>query len=513
MTHELLTVDEMYEADRLTMADHVPGVELMENAGRACADAICERVEKGHVTILCGPGNNGGDGFVIARLLQMRGWAVRLALLGDKATLKGDAAVMAGKLAKEIKCDVLPLTSDMGEGTDLIVDALFGAGLSKPVTGVVAETLARAETSGAILMAVDVPSGMDGNSGQVLKDDTGGFAPHVDFTVTFARKKVGHVLMPGRAMCGELIVADIGIPDEVIAEIAPLASENALNHWWPHFPELEEDGHKYTRGHALVVSGGVSSTGAARLAARGALRIGAGLVTVASPPNALMVNASQLLSVMVKSFEESDGLAELLKDSRKNAVGIGPGAGVRDATCDLVRAVLASEAACVLDADALTSFEKKPKQLYEIAHLKTVLTPHIGEFKRIFPNLLESSVCKVEAAQKAAKESGAIVVLKGPDTVIASPDGQAAVNTHAHPALATAGSGDVLTGFITGLLAQHMPPFEAACAGVWLHGACGEALGRGLIAEDLPEVLPEILQVLDETMGDALSEDAFWDED
>jgi NAD(P)H-hydrate epimerase len=466
----------------------------MERAGRGCAEAITARWEKRRAAILCGPGNNGGDGFVIARHLKERGWSVQLSLLGSVDKLKGDAAAMAGRW----KGEVYPLSpGSLGEA-GLVVDALFGAGLSKPVSGVAAELLAEANARGIALVSVDVPSGLDGDSGQVL-----GTAPRAALTVTFCRKKVGHVLMPGQDLCGETVVVDIGIPDSVIGEIDPCTYENGQELWGAAFPTLEPSGHKYSRGHAVVVSGGASFTGAARLAARGALRVGAGLVMVASPPNALLVNAAQLTAVMVRAFDGTEGLVELLSDERKNAVAIGPGSGVGEETAALVCTVLMSKRAAVLDADALTSFEKDPPALFDLTHDMTVLTPHEGEFNRLFPDVLDKAAHRLAAAREAAATCGAIVLLKGPDTVIADAQGRAAITTNAPATLATAGSGDVLTGFITGLMAQHVPAFEAASAAAWLHGECARTFGSGLIAEDLPEILPSVLQSIEDSLNNA----------
>lgn len=490
MANEILTVNQMYEADRRTMADVMSGVDLMENAGRGCAEMIAARWEPCRAAVLCGPGNNGGDGFVIARHLKRRNWEVRLSLFGSVDKLRGDAAAMAKKWGGAVE----ELSSESLDGAALVVDALFGAGLTKPVDGISAELLAVANVQGRPLMAVDVPSGLDGNTGRPL-----GTPPCADLTVTFCRKKLGHVLMPGRNLCGETVVVDIGIPDAVIKGINPCAYENGPELWGWVFPTFELAGHKYSRGHALVVSGGASSTGAARLAARGALRVGAGLVTVASPPSALMVNASQLTAVMVRAFDGPKGMENLLDDERKNTIAIGPGCGIGAVTAELVRTILRSKRSAVLDADALTSFEENADDLFMLIHEATVLTPHEGEFRRLFPDLLDNSEHRLAAVRDAAKRSGAVVLLKGPDTVIAHPDGRAAVTTNAPPSLATAGSGDVLTGFIAGLMTQHMPPFEAASAAAWLHGECAQLFGRGLIAEDLPELVPEVLESLERT--------------
>jgi len=487
MALEILSVLQMAEADRRTIEGGVPGADLMEAAGQACARAICARWTPRPVAVLCGPGNNGGDGFVIARALRASGWEVRVSCLVPVSKLKGDAAHMAGLWEGEI----FPLTTDSLVDARLVVDAVFGAGLSRPVDGVAAEVLTACTQTQTPLMAVDVPSGVEGGSGKIL-----GMAPMAALTVTFARKKIGHVLMPGRLHCGAVTVVDIGIPERVIAGLGAAVFENTPDLWRAVFPRSDPLGHKYDRGHAVAVSGGPSHTGAARLAARGALRAGAGLVTVACPKAALLVNAAHLTTEMVRAFEGPLEMDELLQDSRKNAVVIGPGGGVGADNCALVRTVLRAGCAAVLDADALTSFAGQSASLFELIHDRVILTPHEGEFQRLFPGLLKSASHRLDAARTAARLSGAVIVLKGPDTVIAAPEGGAALNTNAPPFLATAGSGDVLGGIITGLLAQGMPVFEAACAGVWLHGEAGHRLGTGLIAEDLPQALPAVLQAL-----------------
>jgi NAD(P)H-hydrate epimerase len=315
-----------------------------------------------------------------------------------------------------------------------------------------------------------------------------------ELTVTFFRKKPAQVLMPGRALSGEVIVADIGIPEAALDAIKPNLFENGPDRW--EFPWPKADGHKYSRGHCVVVSGPAHATGAARLAGRGALRIGAGLVSIASPPDALAVNAASLTAIMVKPFSGAAGLSDLLSDSRLNAVVIGPGCGVGRQTQELVAAVLATKAAVVLDADALTSFKDDPVALFRLLRAPCVLTPHDGEFERLFKGVLAISQSKVKAARAAAAMAKCTVLLKGPDTVIASPDGLATVNTLAPPALATAGSGDVLAGFIGGLMAQGLDPHRAASAAAWLHGEAAYQFGPGLIAEDLPEMVPAALRGL-----------------
>lgn len=486
MSHEILTVAQCYEADRFAAAHGVPSLTLMENAGRAVADEVVKRYVRGRAVVLCGPGNNGGDGFVVARHLVAFGWEASVALLGAREAFTGDAAEMAGRWDGA----VVPLAPDVLKGATVVIDALFGAGLARPLEGKAAEIVRLLNKSDAPVLAVDVPSGLQGDLGRGFDD----VVVRADATVTFFRKKPAHVLMPGRMLCGEAVVADIGIPETALDAIRPNLFENGPALW--RYPWPDPLGHKYARGHCVVVSGPAHATGAGRLAARGALRIGAGLVSVASPPDAVSINAAALTAIMVKPFSDAKGLWELLQDKRFNAVVVGPGCGVGPATRELVAAVLASDAAAVLDADALTSFADDPNALFMQLRAPAVLTPHEGEFERIFRGLLAESQNRIEAARAAAARAQCTVLLKGPDTVIAAPDGRAAVNTHAPPALATAGAGDVLAGFIGGLMAQRIDPYEAACMAAWLHGEAASRFGPGLIAEDLPEQMPAVLRSL-----------------
>jgi hydroxyethylthiazole kinase-like uncharacterized protein yjeF len=384
------------------------------------------------------------------------------------------------------------------EPADAVIDALFGAGLDRPVEGgarAMIEAMNAATTNAASsIHAVDLPSGINGASGAVM-----GAAVNATETVTFFRRKSGHVLLPGRLHCGRIRVADIGIPASALDRIKPRTFLNAPELWAGHFPMPRADGHKYTRGHAVVLSGGLSSTGAARLAARGALRAGAGLVTIASPRDALAVNAAASLTVMVRPVDGPEELADFLRDPRRNAVVLGPGGGVGPEMRGLVLAALAGERAVVLDADALTSFADQPQALITPMRARraaTLLTPHEGEFHRFFNSIVEEALSKLEKARAAAGQAGAVVLLKGADTVVAAPDGRAAIADNAPPWLATAGSGDVLAGIAGACLAQGMPGFEAAAAAVWLHGEAGTEAGPGLIAEDLPEVLPRVYRRL-----------------
>lgn len=487
---ELLTPDEVAEADRLSVAAGTPIETLMQRAGVAVADAAARRLQQGaRIVVIAGPGNNGGDGYVAARVLRQRGY--RVTVVRDR--IPDERAPAARAAAERWDGAVVPLASFGGPGPDLIVDALYGAGLSRPIAGEAAALVEAVNASGVPVLAVDIPSGIDGTTGAIR-----GAAVSAVETVTFFRRRPGHLLMPGRLACGTVRTADIGIAENVLGAIAPKTFANEPPLWRHAYPVPSPLGHKYSRGHGVVVSGGLTSTGAARLTAMGALRAGAGLVTLASPPEALAVNASHLTAIMLARMEGPEGLAALLADRRRNAICLGPGLGVGEATCALVAEALASGAATVLDADALTSFAEAPQRLF--AGIRAwpdrtcVLTPHAGEFARLFgPGPV---VSKVDAARKAADLSGAVVVLKGPDTVVAAPDGRAVIAANAPPWLATAGAGDVLAGIVTGLLAQGMPAFEAAAASVWLHGEAGRAAGLGLIAEDLPAALPAVLSGL-----------------
>ncbi|NFV79435.1 NAD(P)H-hydrate dehydratase [Magnetospirillum aberrantis] len=479
MGPEVLSVAEMYRADALATVGGVSGEHLMEAAGFAVARALRRRFGPCRVAVLCGPGNNGGDGFVVARRLRDAGYAVRLALLGDAVNLKGDAAAMASRWHGATE----PLSSAVLERADVVVDALFGAGLARPLSGVAADMVAEIARRGLPVVAVDVPSGVDGDTGQVL-----GCAPQAVTTVTFFRKKPGHLLLPGRLLCGEVEVADIGIPASVLAEVEPPLAENGPAVWRDRFPWPAVDGHKYARGH-LVVVGGPVMTGAARLVARAARRVGAGLATIAAPAEALAILRAGDPGTMVADLAEFD---TLLADSRKNALVLGPGCGVGAALRARVLAAARTGKAMVLDADALSSFSESPGELFKVLSDNVVLTPHDGEFARLFG---KSDGSRLERARRAAKRAGAVVLLKGPDTVVAHPDGRAVINANAPPWLATAGSGDVLAGMIGGLMAAGMDAFFAAAAGAWLHGAAA-GQGPGLIAEDLPEALPRILTAL-----------------
>ena len=465
----LLDVSQMEEADQLTVASGTSMIELMAHAGRSVAREMMQRWSRRRVIVLCGPGGNGGDGFVTAQHLTNAGWAVRLALLGTVDQLSGATRHHANCW----KGLVEPLTARALDGAELVVDALFGAGLNRPLEGPAAEILAAADRRGLPIVAVDVPSGLMGNTGKSIG------AVAAVLTVTFLRKKPGHLLLPGRLLCGEVVVADIGTPWSVMDEITPNTFENGPALWINELPQPTAVGNKYTRGHALI-SGGYPITGAART--------GAGMTTIAVAEIALPIYAAALTSIMVRPLIVPEQFGSLVEDRRLTALLIGPGAGVSEETRQRALAMLATGRPTVLDADALTTFQENPAALDRAIVGPCVLTPHDGEFGRLF----DPSGDKLTRARRAARRSGAIIVLKGSDTVVADPDGRAIINTNAPPTLATAGAGDVLSGIVLGLLAQGMNPFLAAAAAVWLHGAAATAFGPGLIAEDLPDLLPDV---------------------
>ncbi len=437
---ELLTPQQMQQADDTC---GIPINTLIDRAGLAVAEEIVRRYGARKTVVLCGPGNKGRDGAVAARHLQSWGWPVSI---GDDIS-----------------------------GAELIIDALYGAGLNRDFPPNLAGAI---NSAGVPVISIDVPSGLDGLTGHPR-----GASVKADLTITFFRKKPGHVLFPGRTLCGEVVVRDIGIQTGVLDHKDIRVWENRK----PQLPTLVADGHKYRRGHALIISGSKFQTGASRLTANAALKIGAGLVTIGGKADALLVHASHLTAVMLAETKTTNDLIKLLSDKRINAVCIGPAAAVGPKTTKNVKTVLESGAAVVLDADAITSCSSNPRLLFNWIEANpnrpVVMTPHEGEFARIFDSAL---VSKLERARAAAKLSGAIIILKGADTVIAHPDGRAKINTNAPPNLATAGSGDILAGIVTGLLAQGMQGFEAACAAVWLHGdAANKFGGSTFTAEEL----------------------------
>jgi ADP-dependent NAD(P)H-hydrate dehydratase / NAD(P)H-hydrate epimerase len=496
---ELLTPAEMGAADRFAISAGTAGIVPMERAGLAVADeAVRLTKSRGRIAILCGPGGNGGDGFVAGRLLNERGYTVELGLLGRPDALKGDPALAAARYQGPV-LDAAAV--DLGPA-DCVIDALFGAGLARDIDGEAKTLIDRMNgfaRAGGKVLAVDVPSGIDGETGKVR-----GAAVEASASVTFFRLKPGHLLLPGRTLSGAIKLADIGIPEAALTRIRPQAFVNSPAVWGEALPRPNAKSHKYARGAVLVLSGSGYHTGAARLAARAALRAGAGIVSVASPPDAVAVNSAHLTAVMVAPFASAEEFEALLADGRRRAIALGPGAGVGPALRKLVAAALtkpAEQRTIVLDADALTSFAGEAARLAGLiargGH-QAVLTPHEGEFAKLFEGVsqVRPDHDKLTRARAAARFMGAVVLIKGADTVVAAPDGRATIGWDLPPWLATAGSGDVLAGLIVGLAAQETPAFEAASAAVWLHGACGRAVGPGLIAEDLADALPGVLRAL-----------------
>lgn len=496
---ELLTPAEMAAADRLA-TEYGPhdGYGLMRNAGAAILRVLLSRhADAEGFDILCGPGNNGGDGYEVARLLAEAGMPATLWAHG--VLRPGGDAERAARLCP---LEPRPLADFTPRPGRVVIDALYGAGLARALEGEAAQAARACNEIGARVVAVDLPSGVSGESGK-----NPGIAFTAGLTVTFFRLKPGHLLEPGRSMCGEIVLADIGIPDTVLENVSPRAFINLPALWSQALPQPQRDQHKYSRGHVAVFSGGPSATGAARLSAMAAARAGAGAVTLYTPGSALLVNAAQLTSIMLRKIDTPHDFTHAASARRPDAMVLGPGFGLGQSLREMAAAALALEGsgALVLDADGLTAFRDRPQALFEAiaaSTLDVVLTPHEGEFSRLFPDLADGATSKLERARQAARQAGAVVVLKGPDTVIAAPDGRAAINANGSPWLATAGSGDVLAGLIAGLLAQKTPVWEAACAAVWLHAQAAAAFGPGLIAEDLPGLVPSVLRDLYESTRD-----------
>ena len=475
----LWTPDEMQMADQNALRGGISIDALIAQAGHSVASEMLNRLPQAkRFAVLVGSGNNGQDALAAARVLREQGRSVDL--FGSSA--RG--------------ADVAPLSAFDPADCDVVIDGLLGAGLSRDVSGDWADALRRAAASGRFIVSIDIPSGVDGRTGAIR-----GFAPRADLTITFVRRKPGHCLLPGRELCGTIVVVPLDIPQDAVDAASETFEPTFANEpplWLPHAAAPLAAHHKYDRGHAVIFSGGASQTGAARLAAMAALRGGAGLVTVFSPASALLVNAGHLTGIMLKRCEGQD-LPVLLEDKRLNAFVLGPGFGIGERARSSALDVLSGERRLVLDADGLTSFKDDPAALFEAARRRPdgepplVLTPHDGEFSRLFPDLAsDERLSKIDRARHASKRSNAIVVLKGADTVVASPDGRVAINSTGTPWLATAGTGDVLAGLVASQLAQKKPSFEAACLAVWMHGKAAEHFGPGLISEDLPSCLPSV---------------------
>lgn len=487
----LLTPDEMSNADRLTIEDGLfSGFQLMQRAGNAVAEVIfTDYPAVQHVAVLCGPGNNGGDGYVAAEILRQSGLDV---------VCYASAPPKKGSGAEQAKAEWRGQTESLEafdiENSDLIIDALFGAGLDRPLDTVFTTLIDKVNQSARPVIAVDLPSGISGLTGVVM-----GGAFRADVTVTFFRHKPGHFLYPGRALCGKLVLADIGINAKTLEVISPKTALNLPDLWLGAWPQQDIFQHKYSRGHVAVFSGPPNMTGAGRLAARAALRIGAGAVTLLSPEEALNVNAAHMTAIMLHAVNDKHEMAAFMQARKVRAAVLGPGFGDMKKAADYATALLEEGQlnGLVLDADGLTAFQGKEEMLAKLAEQSQtplVMTPHEGEFARVFATFAaDHALSRIEKAQQAARYSHSIIVYKGADTIIAAPDGRTVINANGTPLLATAGSGDVLSGMIAGLIAQNMPAFEAACAAVWLHAEAANVFGPGLIAEDLPEVLPKVL--------------------
>lgn len=478
-SHILLTPDEMAHADLMAAESGMSSFDLMVRAGHAVAATALRRFPQAlRFAVLCGPGNNGGDGYVAAGALAASGACVAVFALGETGSLKGDA-----RLAFEAwGADVAPLPEFDPLAGDIVIDALFGAGLSRDVPSQVADVIAAVAEARLPVLAVDLPSGVSGRSGKPL-----GSAFQAEYTVTFMARKLGHLLLPGKSLCGDMEVVDIGIPKRIVEAAAGAFSENRPAIWASSLPLAGPESHKYRRGHLAVFSGEASKTGAARLCALAGLKTGAGLVTMASPADAMAANAAHLTAVMLRQVDTDAELAEWLESARLSAFVLGPGFGIGSRARDFVLAL--KDKPLVLDADGITSFKDDPAILFDAfapGETRLVLTPHEGEFGRLFPDLAsDETLSKPEKALRAAQRAHAAIVYKGADTVIAAPDGRVAINTNGPAWLATAGSGDVLAGMIGALLAQGMPAFEAAAAGVYLHGETARIAGPGMTAEDL----------------------------
>ncbi|NQW08736.1 MAG: NAD(P)H-hydrate dehydratase [Alphaproteobacteria bacterium] len=474
----LLSCAQMGEADRLTIEAGTPGFTLMRRAGQGAATAIRRRYRPAPVLVACGPGNNGGDGFVVADDLRRHGWPVRVALLGGRAALKGDAAEAAALWGGKVE----PLTLEALDDVSLLVDALFGAGLARPIDGAAAAFLneAAVRIAGRRLrsIAIDMPSGVHGDHGRVM-----GTACPADLTVTFFRRKPGHLLMSGRTLCGDVRVIDIGIDEDRAQRITPIARVNTPALWRAALPVPGPADHKYSRGHVLVIAGRM--TGAARLAAQAARRIGAGLVTVLCPPGQEAIIAADAPGLIVQPWPEPDELAAFAHHRKARTLVVGPGLGTDDDARAMAEAALKAGVPSVLDADVFTLFSGRADDVAGWLGAPAVLTPHEGEMWRFLPDLDLAAQGRLEVVRRAVDRVRAVVLLKGPDTTIKAPGGPFVICEGAPASLATGGSGDVLAGAIGGLMAQGMPADRAAAAGAWMHAEAARRCGQGLVAEDL----------------------------
>ncbi len=489
----LLTNEQAHAADQAAVAAGRSLDELMEAAGRAVAEVAWLQFRPRRALVLAGPGNNGGDAYVAAHYLRRMGVAVTITALSRSHRESAQARAARERVADlpHRAPEALSVAIATSPPWDLVIDGLFGAGLARPLAGAAAVLVRRINDLACPRLAIDMPSGVRGDDGAVL-----GEAVRADLTVTFFRRKRGHLLMPGRMYCGRVAVADIGIPDAVLAAIAPQAIANDPAWWRTFWPRWPLTAHKYTRGSLLVIGGRPPTLGAARLAARAGLRVGAGIVTLASPQEAWAIQAAALETILVAPFGHPDDLRDRLADPRLKAVVFGPGAGRDDWTRTLVSVLRARPRPTVLDADALSAFADDPAALFAALDDDVVLTPHEGEFARLFPDLADGRD-KVTRVQEAARRAGAVVLLKGPDTVIAHPTGSVVVDAADCPQLATGGTGDVLSGLIAGLMAQGLPAMLAAAIGQWLLKTAAGGFGRGMIASEIIDALPATMAALE----------------
>jgi NAD(P)H-hydrate epimerase len=483
--HALLDAASARALDAAAIAAGTPAAELMERAGAATAAAIAARWKPVPALVLAGPGNNGGDGYVVARCLREYGWPVRVAAFGDAAKLSGPAAIATGRWGGPVEA----AGPDCLAGAGLVVDALFGTGLSRALDGQVKATVERLNGLCLPVVAVDIPSGIDSDTGAIL-----GAAVRADMTVTFFRRKPGHLLLPGRDLAGEIVTDELGVDPGIYAAIPVDLFANAPGLWADAFPWPTAQSQKYTRGHALIL-GGTRMTGAARLAAHAAQRIGAGLVTVAADPSVVALYAAWRADLMISPLATDDAFAALLDDKRISGVLLGPGAGADARLKQAIGAALEAKTSLVLDADSFTILADRSNGLLDRLHSNVLLTPHEGEFARAF----YPPVPRLRSALRAAHETGATILLKGSDTIVAGPDGKAVINSGAPPDLATGGSGDVLAGLAAGLAANRLPPMLSAIIACWVHGRAAALFGPGLIAGDIADQVPAVLRELNET--------------
>ena len=478
----LLTAEHMRAAETSLFA-RTTSFAVMHRAASAVAEYVLQHFSPQKTAIFCGPGNNGGDGWLVAQYLRQAGWHISVYAAKPPREYNGDAK----RAAEAYEGSWQPLHECYTDNSELIIDALFGIGLNTPVSGTYVEAIAAIQASRAAVVSVDMPSGVHADNGAVM-----GCAVKADVTVTFACKKAGHMLLPGLAHVGRLVVADIGIKHADLDVMQPMVWENSQ----PSIPSPALEDHKYTRGQVQVY-GGAEMTGAARLSALASARVGAGMVRVAAPPNAYDTYAQALMSVVVERMNDAEAWAGILREHTPNACVLGPGGGTSKLTHQALTGLLATEVPAVLDADALTLLSQDARLRDALASREAAscMTPHDGEYVRIARAMdLDIAADKLTRARTLANRLNTVVLLKGADSVVVAPDGRAVINGAAPAWLATAGSGDVLAGMIAGLSAQGMDMFEAVCAGVWLHSKAGQKAGAGMIAEDLLDAIPHVLK-------------------